>query len=293
MTSAWRRARPTALHRTAAVLLVAVLLGSVGVPPGSNAAEVGPGSLEATSEVAGEASEPASASRSSGWKRAADYFVHSFPRHLLEGGRESFRGWNLVALALAGGATGVLIAAGDPISDTLRDKEPLGEAGQDVGSTIGSPAVLFGLTGAAYLAGELSDTPSLRDAGEAALESLCVTGVVTGALKLATHRERPDGSDHLSFPSLHAAGSFAVAASLHPAFGFRASGPGFLAATFVALTRVQEGKHYLSDTVFGAALGTVVGLTLGRLHKEWGAEKVRVLPLLDRDTAGARLVVGF
>jgi hypothetical protein len=189
-----------------------------------------------------------------------DYFSDTFPRHLIQGTREALTLENLIVFGLAGAATGALLTVDDEIVDYFRDERPMGQTAQDVGSTLGSPQMLFGLAGATYLVGEFSKNSRIRTTGETALESLALTGLTTILLKVSTQRERPDGSNNLSFPSLHAAGSFAVAASLHEGYGFRVSVPAFLTAGFISLARVQEQKHFLSDTLFGAALGTVIGL---------------------------------
>ncbi len=65
--------------------------------------------------------------------------------------------------------------------------------------------------------------------------------------------------DPYSFPSGHAALSFALATSWtlsHPKWYVAA--PGYLWATMVALGRVWLGVHYPSDVFFGAVLGSVI-----------------------------------
>jgi undecaprenyl-diphosphatase len=64
-----------------------------------------------------------------------------------------------------------------------------------------------------------------------------------------------------SFPSAHAATSFAGAtriAALVPG----ARRPLLTAATLMALTRPYLGVHYVSDVVAGAAVGTLIAVTL-------------------------------
>jgi undecaprenyl-diphosphatase len=91
-------------------------------------------------------------------------------------------------------------------------------------------------------------------------------------VKVLTDRARPyaaepdpeplvDAALDLSFPSGHAATSFAGAtllASRVPRFAV----PLFLLAAAVAWSRIYVGVHYPADVLVGALLGTVVGAAL-------------------------------
>jgi undecaprenyl-diphosphatase len=92
---------------------------------------------------------------------------------------------------------------------------------------------------------------------------------VSSSIKLAVGRRRPAVEDlphlmatptGLSFPSSHAASSFAAAR----AFGRLLPAPLlYLAALAMALSRLYLGVHYPSDVAAGAALGTAIG-SVGR-----------------------------
>ena len=115
----------------------------------------------------------------------------------------------------------------------------------------------------AALAGALLDPPRrstyLRAAG-----TVFGAFLANQAIKTLTPRERPrlDGLPPLvetrwgrSYPSAHAATSFAGAGSLSRVLP---APPLYLAATAMALSRVYVGVHHPSDVLAGAALGSAV-----------------------------------
>lgn len=89
-------------------------------------------------------------------------------------------------------------------------------------------------------------------------DGMLVAGGLTEALKLVTHEHRPDGGGTDSFPSGHAALSFAVAASqsnFHPGQAPLWYGT----AALIAAARVAGHDHFVQDVLAGAAIGYAAG----------------------------------
>lgn len=95
--------------------------------------------------------------------------------------------------------------------------------------------------------------------GEGALqlgESAALTLGVTYGLKYSVDEERPNGGSH-SFPSLHSSVSFFAAEFMRKRYGWEYGVPAYLAATFVAYSRVESDEHYTRDVLAGAAIGVL------------------------------------
>src|SRR5207237_7054299 len=96
-----------------------------------------------------------------------------------------------------------------------------------------------------------------------------VSEVLVQTLKFSTRRERPDASNNQSFPSGHAAVTFAGATVLERHLGWKRSGLAYAVATYVAASRLHDNRHYLSDVAFGAAVGTIAGRTVTYHGREY------------------------
>lgn len=78
----------------------------------------------------------------------------------------------------------------------------------------------------------------------------------------------PFATSHVSFPSGHTTTAFAVASALAQGYKDKwwVGVLSYSMATMVGISRIHDGKHWASDVVAGAALGTFIGTALSRLN---------------------------
>jgi membrane-associated phospholipid phosphatase len=130
------------------------------------------------------------------------------------------------------------------------------------GAVMGQSYTLASAAAAVYVFGRVRDEPRVSHIGMDLIEALAISEGLTQTLKHATRRERPDGSGPTSFPSGHAADTFAFATALERHLGWRYATPAYVFASYVAVSRLPANRHWLSDAVFGAAVGIIAGRTV-------------------------------
>ena len=181
-------------------------------------------------------------------------------------------------LAALGGA---LAAAAHPADRTLNARlishydtvNTAFAAGKYVGNTPEQVALSLGT----YAFGRIFKQPKTSHLGMDLLQAQILTELLVEPIKFATRRERPDGSNHQSFPSGHAAVTFAAATVIERHLGWRKSLLGYTIASYVAASRLHDNRHYLSDVVFGAAVGSIAGRTVVHHASDyWTLMPVRV-----------------
>ena len=256
MIRVWRASRLGAPAGSTAAACLAVLL--VAALPGAAL----PAPRPSASQRAGAASHPAERPDSpgvvaspseqgtlSGFARQVGIDFRRLPS--LESGL-----W----LGLGSGASLVARPNDREVADRMA-RSHTAEACLDAGQWIGDEALLLPATLLLYGAGRWTDRPAFTHLSGDLFRAQLVSQALTLGVKVAVNRKRPDGTG-LSFPSGHASAGFAIAAVLQRDLGWKAGAPAYATAAYVAVSRLSEHRHWLSDVVFGASLGILSGRTV-------------------------------
>lgn len=132
------------------------------------------------------------------------------------------------------------------------------------GKFIGNGAVFVAGSLGTYVIGRALDMPRIQHLGMDETEALILSEGISEVAKIAIRRQRPiDPTGHqaagYSMPSGHATVTFAAATVLQQHLGYEAGIPTYLIATYVAMSRLHDNRHFASDVVMGAATGIIIG----------------------------------
>lgn len=169
----------------------------------------------------------------------------------------------------------------------------------EIGAFMGGGIAVGGLTVGLFAAGRMVPHDRFRAATYDLSQAIIVTQVYTTAVKLAVGRERPDGSNRMSFPSGHTSNAFTAASVLAAHYGPRVGVPAYGLATFIAVSRLAASKHHFSDIVAGAGLGWGIGRAVVRRNGRPPTPAARegphvwVVPSRDPGGVGVAMVVSF
>jgi membrane-associated phospholipid phosphatase len=165
----------------------------------------------------------------------------------------------------------------------------------------------FVIGGGLYTYGRLAHHPDIADLGWHGTEAVLISSGITGLLKGTLGRARPfvtndtnprdfkfgkgfSSSDRQSFPSGHTTTAFAAASSvtsevrrLWPKYTWYVAPVLYGGATLVGVSRMYHNKHWASDVVLGAGIGTFAGLKVVRFNHTHKGDR------LDRWLLGANM----
>jgi hypothetical protein len=168
---------------------------------------------------------------------------------------------NLIWAGIGGG----LALAVHPLDDNVNEALVGNNAAENffkAGEVLGELPPLLTSASVVYAVGRLKDEPRVSHVGMDLIQSLAMAEALTQTLKYTTRRERPDHSGKNSFPSGHAADTFAFATALERHLGWRYAVPAYMFSSYVAISRLPANRHWLSDAVFGASVGIIAGRTI-------------------------------
>jgi membrane-associated phospholipid phosphatase len=134
------------------------------------------------------------------------------------------------------------------------------------------------LPGAAYGMTWLKEDPEGR---HGFLTGFATTLTITYGLKLAIHKDRPNGGD-MAFPSGHTAAAFGGAAFIARRYGWRRGLPAYLSALLVGHSRIAAEKHDPEDVFAGALIGILPALAF----TPEPLNRFTFRPLLDHERRG-------
>jgi len=201
---------------------------------------------------------------------------------------------DLPAIVLTIGTTAALFTLDQPVQDWVQENR---HAGTDLvfrlASEFGDGDVLAPVLASVYMSGYMFDAVRVRRFAFVALESLAFNGAVNSSLKILCYRHRPDSRDpsdiwdgpalssrNVSFPSGHSYAAFSVAAVA--AWEFRdarwAPPLAYSLATLIALSRVNNNKHWASDVFFGSSLGYWGARTVIASHERRTERRMGLMP---------------
>lgn len=146
----------------------------------------------------------------------------------------------------------------------------------------GSGLYSLPLLGVIYLTGHKKNHH--KNVALTGLKAYLLSGGASFILKHLFHRHRPGDdnppnpylwegpfpftTDNTSFPSGHTTTAFAIASVLAQGYKDKLwiGLTSYSVATLVGLSRVYDGKHWASDVLVGAVLGTFVGTVLSKIN---------------------------
>ncbi|MBN2583125.1 MAG: phosphatase PAP2 family protein [Planctomycetes bacterium] len=187
--------------------------------------------------------------------------VRLFPKELWKATKDSVNVPSLVLLAGAGGLSAISRGSWDHHVDESfhrASQSNIFKKEGDFSSVAGNPTLHFGIALTAYGLSLKTGDDKTYAFSKSLIQALTLNGLTTTGLKLAANDHSPNGED-LAWPSGHTSSTATMAAVVWEYYGWQAGVPLYLLTGWVATGRLDDREHWLSDVIFGAVLGSVIG----------------------------------
>ena len=172
----------------------------------------------------------------------------------------------LFALGAGGLASyGVRVTWDDDVADHFRGRHR--NDFNDWMAVLGGPGPQFGVWAGVYWLSLKRQDNDLHEFSLAFLNGWMISNSTNLGLKFIVNSDKPNG-EHGGWPSGHVESTMLVAVMVDEYYGWQAALPLYGLVGAVAYARMSDEEHYLSDVVFGATLGYVVGRTVARRHQQ-------------------------
>jgi len=184
----------------------------------------------------------------------------------------AFNDRNLCVLLIAGGASYLVHETlDDEVEEGFHNHRNRWGKGQEFFAAIGNPGHHFAAIGGMYFYSLHTQDAELHDLSKTMFNAVAITGLTTVTLKATIGRntEAPNGEGDPfvgAWPSGHTSSAFTVAAVLDEYYGPKIGIPAYILAGLAGWERIDDGEHDLSDVVFGAVLGHVIGKSVAANH---------------------------
>jgi membrane-associated phospholipid phosphatase len=193
---------------------------------------------------------------------------------------------NSVYWLAAGSALALAVHPADDSINARLAGSSVADAAFKPGKYIGSFPFLLGTSIATYVVGNMGDHPRAKHLVSDLIEATLLSEAITQGIKAVVRRERPlreDGTraSGFSFPSGHSSVTFAAATVLQQHLGWKAAVPTYLVASYVAMSRLHDNRHFASDVVAGATEGIIIGRSV-----TWHGRNFYGTPVVGPGTVG-------
>ena len=162
-----------------------------------------------------------------------------------------------------------------------------------------------GITGAFFVAGLVGDETSMNVAQDVVSASIISSAIIGVATKTVVGRSRPlqnKGTTNFapftdmnsSFFSGHTTQAFTLAAVISETYDETwIDVTAYGLATFAGVARTYHDKHFASDVLAAAIVGTLVGKSVVAHNKDLRGNKLAVLPAVSQGMVGVQVVGRF